>query len=198
MAYTYRPVSSYLLFRPIAGVFHVGRTIGVRTRSSCTMPIASTRALFHAVTPRIISAATHAILNWQRNRYPGAAKIANVGQKRFAPGRAGSSRRRQNRFHAHDPYLSRGAAGRFSPFHWCGSGRMARLHLRRDGDPLHHASTRATRIDPALYFARCHDLKFTAAIAGFTLPPLSLLKSHENSPRCGRFSALGARYWAIF
>jgi hypothetical protein len=39
------------------------------------MLIASTRALFHAVTPQITSTATDAILNWRRCRYPDAARI---------------------------------------------------------------------------------------------------------------------------
>jgi len=86
---------------------------------------------------------------------------------------------------------SLGTAGCFSPFHWRCRSSMARLDLGCDRDLPHHASAGATRIDPALYLARCHDLKFTSAIAGFTLPPLPLLKSHENSPRCGRFSASG-------
>jgi hypothetical protein len=86
---------------------------------------------------------------------------------------------------------SLGTAGCFSSFHWRYRSSLARLDLRRDGYPLHHRSARATRIDPALYLARCHHLKFTSAITGFTLPPLPLLKSHENSPRRGRFSASG-------
>ena len=57
------------------------------------MPIASTRALFHAATPQITSTATDAIRSWPRNRCLGAAKIANVLQKRFVLGKAGNSRR---------------------------------------------------------------------------------------------------------
>jgi hypothetical protein len=78
--------------------------------------------------------------------------------------------------------MSLGTVGCFSPLHWRYRNSLARLHLGRDQDLPHHASTGATRIDPALYLARCHDLKFTSAIAGFALPPLSLLKSHENAP----------------
>ena len=41
------------------------------------MPIANTRALFHAVIPQITSGATDAILNWRRCRYPDAARLAS-------------------------------------------------------------------------------------------------------------------------
>ena len=91
------------------------------------------------------------------------------------------------------PHLSLGTASCSSPFHWRCRSNLARLHLRRDGDPLHHASTGATRIDSALYLARCHNLKFTSAIAGFTLPPLPLLKSHENRPFAGDSPLRGVR-----
>jgi hypothetical protein len=92
-------------------------------------------------------------------------------------------------------YLSPGTAACFSRLH---RRCLARLHLGRDRDLLHHASTGATRVDPAFDLARCHDLKFTSAIAGLTLPALPLLKSHENCPLGGRFSATGIHYWAIF
>jgi hypothetical protein len=78
---------------------------------------------------------------------------------------------------------SLGTAGGFSPFHWCCGGILARLPPGRDVDLLHHVSARATRTDPALYFARRQDLKLTPAIARFTLPPLTLLKSHQSAPR---------------
>jgi hypothetical protein len=51
---------------------------GVRTLLSCAMLIASTRALFHAVTPQITSTATDAILNWRRYLCPDAARIAGL------------------------------------------------------------------------------------------------------------------------
>jgi len=78
--------------------------------------------------------------------------------------------------------LSFGGVGRFSPGRWHCGGRLARLHFRRGVEPLHHASAGATWIDPALHLARRENLNFTPAVARFTLPPLSVLKSHERCP----------------